>query len=99
MPCFHCKLDAAKHEVDEVWFDFGEPNVRFCTSKDLFPAGGAPTVCDACKASNAHVLASTVLNHARMFGATGPLWPTRWWVRYTDGHTIGGDVGPRSEDA
>lgn len=106
-PCYACGADHAPHIVDEVWFDFGESNVRFCSSKGLYkegevgetplPAGVAlidarPRACDACKKEKACLLAQTVLFDAHEMGATGPLLPTRWWVRYTDGHVIGGDV-------
>lgn len=91
-PCFGCGSETTPHVVDEVWFDFGEPNVRFCSSRDLYK-GEVPHACDACKAVKANLLAQTVLADAYHRRATGPLIPTRWWVRYTDGHVIGGDVG------
>lgn len=101
-PCFSCGADVAHHAVDEVWFDFGEPNMRFCSSKDLYKdrdedgvqgVDARPHACDACKKEKACLLAQAVLEDAYKRGATGPLLPTRWWVRYADGHVIGGDVG------
>jgi hypothetical protein len=90
--CYVCSAPA-EHEVDEVWFDFGEPIMRFVSSKDY--AGEAPWMCVDHKKSMAHALASAVLEDRHSSGATGPLWPERWWVRYADGHVIGGQVGPR----
>lgn len=95
-PCFWCKAPDAAHEVAEAWFDFGEPIMRFCSSNDLYAAGvPRPWMCEADKRPMAHAVASAILEDAVRRGAAGPLWPTRWWVKYSDGHVIGGDVGPR----
>ena len=97
MPCFGCGNDEkTPNVVDEVWFDFGEANMRFCSSKTLYQGEDPPRACDACKKEKANVLANVVLTDAYQRGATGPLLPTRWWVRYTDGHVIGGDVARKS---
>ena len=97
--CFWCNSSEAKHEVEEVWFDFGEPVMRFCSSKELYPKDAPrPHMCEEHKKPMAHAVSSAVLQDAVKAGATGPLWPTRWWVKYADGHVIGGDVGPQPKE-
>jgi hypothetical protein len=105
-PCSFCPAGSTALVV-EVWFDFGEDNMRFCSTavmnEDPADASAPPQeirVCEEHMRVSAHAIASDALLHAWQSGATGPLWPTRWWVAYRiDGvpgrRVIGGDVGPK----
>lgn len=78
--CWFCQASDPKKVVAEVWFDMGQPNMRFCSTQDH--KGPKPHVCSKCYGKREGELATVVLNQARAAGRTGPLIPTRWWVRY-----------------
>lgn len=87
--CYVCKDAGSVLQVDEVWFDFGVPNMRFGSTLDW---KDKPSLCPPCQTKNAHMIASVVLKKHRADGALGPLWPTRWWVRYSNDVVYGGFV-------